>query len=437
MHCLAPQEVPLSDTRDPYPDALRALALLIVVLGHWVATLPRLEGGQLVATGHILDAWAPAGYFTWVVQVVPLFIFVSAAVSADGVRQRLADAEPHRHWWAERALGLARPSATYLAVLTAFVGIAFITRDGVLGPLNASLTVHLWFLLVLLGVQLLLPLCVWLDRRCGLWVSAAMVAGIVLVDLLRARPGEAAEWLALGQRVTEDHDLFAWVNAGLFWLLPQQLGIAWWQGRLAGRATGAGLLLLGLAWLVAAVALGYPPSMVNGNVGGETNLLPPTLALLGVLWCQAGLVVLFETPVRRFLERRHLGRWMAMTGALGLQLYLWHKLAELPAAWLGQRLGWPIDAGMPGEPGFWIGRLEWVGLCALMTVPIMLAAVGFERYRRRQVPPTRHFGAIAGGGLALLLGLAAALALGAFPGALIGLVGVGLAAWLLRERHSA
>ena len=33
--------------RDPYPDALRACALLVVVLGHWVATLPRLADGQL------------------------------------------------------------------------------------------------------------------------------------------------------------------------------------------------------------------------------------------------------------------------------------------------------------------------------------------------------------------------------------------------------
>ncbi|EWH00065.1 hypothetical protein [Halomonas sp. BC04] len=31
--------------RDRYPDALRAGALLVVVFGHWIATLPRLEDG--------------------------------------------------------------------------------------------------------------------------------------------------------------------------------------------------------------------------------------------------------------------------------------------------------------------------------------------------------------------------------------------------------
>lgn len=428
----------MSDARDPYPDALRAIALLIVVLGHWVATLPRVEHGMLMETGHILAVWAPAGYFTWIVQVVPLFIFVSAAVSSEGVWERHRTGDSHLHWWAERASGLARPAVAYLAVLVLFVGIAsFITRDGVLRPLNHSLTIHLWFLLVLLGVQLLLPLSVWADRRFGLWAAAVLIVGIALVDLLRAHPAQAGDWLDLGRQVTQEHDYYAWINTLFFWLLPQQLGIAWWRGRFAGRGMGLLLALLGLAWLLGAVGLGYPASMVNGNAGGDTNLLPPTLALLGVMWLQVGIVVLFEAPLRRFLQRQHLGRWMALFGAFGLQLYLWHKLAELPAAWLGQRLGWPIDAGLPGEPGFWLGRLEWVGLCALMVVPVMLVAMLFERYRNQHVATTAQPYRIAGGGAALFAGLIASLALGAFPGALIGLPLMALAAWLLRAPRAA
>ncbi len=422
------------EERDPYPDALRALALLIVVLGHWAATLPRVENGILVDTDHILDVWAPAGLYTWLVQVVPLFVFVSAAVSSQGVQQRLDRGEPHLHWWADRALGLARPTVTYLVVLTGFVLTAFFTRDGVLGPLNHSLTVHLWFLLILLGVQLLLPFCVWADRRWGLKAVVGLILLIAAVDLLRARPTGAADLLAFGARVTDTHDYFGWINIVLAWVLPQQLGIAWWHGRFFGRRIGLGLLLLGFAWLGLAVAIGYPVSMVNGNVGGDTNLLPPTLALLGVMWVQVGLVVLFETPVRNFLKRQKMGPWMAMFGALGLQLYLWHKLAELPATWLGVRLDWPIDAGMPGEPGFWIGRLEWIGLCALMLAPVMIAVVAFERYRKRDVPHATSKPAILIGGGALFFGLGISLGLGAFPGATIGLVGVALASWLLRAR---
>src|SRR5690554_2985018 len=104
--------------RDPYPDALRACALLVVVLGHWVATLPRLVDAQLVGTAHLLAIWDAAGFLTWLVQVVPLFVFVSAAVSADGVARRM-DGGGQKQWWAARALGLARPTVTYLAVLVA------------------------------------------------------------------------------------------------------------------------------------------------------------------------------------------------------------------------------------------------------------------------------------------------------------------------------
>ncbi|APX92607.1 hypothetical protein BWR19_06445 [Halomonas sp. 1513] len=432
-HDAQPKEA-ANDERDPYPDALRALALLIVVLGHWAATLPRVEDGILRDTEHILDVWAPAGLYTWLVQVVPLFVFVSAAVSSQGVRQRLDRGRPHLHWWADRALGLARPTVTYLVVLTGFALTALLTQEGILGPLNHSLTVHLWFLLILLGVQLLLPLCLWADRRWGLRAVAGLILLIAAIDLLRARPTGIADLLEFGARVTETHDSVGWINLVLVWVLPQQLGIAWWHGRFFGRRTGLGLMLCGLAWLGLAVAAGYPVSMVNGNLGGDSNLLPPTLALLGVMWLQIGLVLLFETPVHHFLKRQQMGRWTAMLGALGLQLYLWHKLAELPAAWLGMRLDWPIDAGQPGEPGFWIGRLEWLGLCILMVAPIMILVVLFERYRKQDVPHATGTPAIVSGGAALFIGLGASLGLGAFPGAIIGLVGVALASWLLRAR---
>ncbi|TXK64825.1 acyltransferase [Alkalisalibacterium limincola] len=83
-----------TDARDPYLDALRAGALIIVVLGHWVATLPRFDEGVLVAADHLLQEWPKAGFLTWLVQVVPLFVFVSAAVAANGVEERLARRAP-------------------------------------------------------------------------------------------------------------------------------------------------------------------------------------------------------------------------------------------------------------------------------------------------------------------------------------------------------
>jgi hypothetical protein len=420
--------------RDRYPDALRAGALLVVVLGHWLATLPRLEGGRMVSTEHLLAVWAGAGTLTWILQVVPLFVFVSAAVSADGAARRLAARERQLHWWAGRALSLARPTVTYLAVLAILATIALFSGGRLLGPLDQSLTVHLWFLVMLLGVQALLPLSVRADRRFGLKAVGGLLVLAVAVDVARGGVTSPAELLHLGTHVTSTSGGIGWINGLAVWLLPQQLGIAWKHGRFGGFRTGLGLLVLGLAWLGTAVAVGYPVAMVGGDLAGNSNVLPPTLALVGVMWVQAGAVLVAEGPARRALTHRQVERVVAVLGALGMGLYLWHKLAELPAAWLGERIGAPIDAGVPGEPGFWLGRLWWLALCIVMVTPVMVAVVAFETRRRRTVPPTTSTAGTVAGGAALFVGIVVAMALGAQPGAAIGLLGVAAASFLLRAR---
>ena len=418
--------------RDPYPDALRACALLVVVLGHWVATLPRLAGGQLVDTDHLLGIWDAAGVLTWLVQVVPLFVFVSAAVSADGVARRLRQ---HRQaqWWAGRALGLARPTVTYLAVLVALAAVSLFTGGRLLGVFNQSLTIHLWFLLMLLTVQALLPWSLRLDARFGLRAVLGLVAVAAVLDVVRAGAWtpEALRWL--GRGVADSPPGVAWLNMLVVWLLPQQLGIAWKRGRFRGVRAGVGLVLLGCAWLAWAMASGYPVAMVGVALAGN-NMLPPTLALVGVMWLQVGAVLAFEPVARRLLAGRALGRVIAVLGALGMPLYLWHKLAELPAAWLGEKLGLPIDAGVPGEPGFWLGRAGWIALCLLVVAPLVALVVRYELRRTREVPAVEALAPVLLGGLALYLGLASALVWGVWPGALVGLAGVALASRRLRKR---
>lgn len=421
-----------SANRDPYLDGLRAGALLVVVFGHWIATLPRLEDGLMVDTEHLLRVWDAAGVLTWFVQVVPMFVFVSAAVSADGVCRRLDAGQSQMHWWAGRALGLARPTVTYLAAIAAFALLSIYTGGRLLGPLNQSLTVHLWFLVMLLAVQAMLPLSVLADRRYGLGAIAGLIIIAVLGDILRAGPRSLADLKELGNLVTVTSGGIGWINALAVWLLPQQLGIAWRRGRFRGARTGALLMVLGLAWLAATVASGYPVAMVGVNLDGNSNILPPTLALIGVMWLQVGAVLLCEKPTRWLLEHRPVGGVVAMMGALSMPLYLWHKLAELPAAWLGERLGAPIDAGVPGTSGFWLGRLWWIGLCIVMVVPVIAAVVAFEVRRTRSVPQATWTPAILAGGAALFAGLIASLILGAMPGTLIGVACVAAASALLR-----
>jgi hypothetical protein len=418
--------------RDRYPDALRAGALLVVVFGHWIATLPRVVDGRMVDTEHLLTVWDGAGILTWGLQVVPLFVFVSAAVSTEGAVRRIGAGDRQLTWWAGRALGLARPSVTYLAVLAVMAIIARYSGGRLLGPLDQSLTVHLWFLLMLLAVQALLPLSVRADARFGLRAIVGLLAIAALADVLRAGVTSPSQMRELGTLVTATGGGIGWVNILVVWLLPQQLGIAWKRGRFGGLRTGVLLLVLGLAWLGSAVALGYPVAMVGGDLAGSSNVLPPTLALVGVMWVQVGIVLVFEGPARRALERRTVGTVVGILGALGMPLYLWHKLAELPAAWLGERVGAPIDSGVPGEAGFWVGRLSWIVLCLIMVTPVMAAVVAFETRRKRSVPQTTGTWTTLAGGVSLFAGIVVAMALGAQPGAVFGLVGVVGASVLLR-----
>jgi hypothetical protein len=421
--------------RDRYPDALRAGALLVVVFGHWLATLPRVVDGRMVDTEHLLTVWDGAGILTWGLQVVPLFVFVSAAVSADGAARRIEAGERQLTWWAGRALGLARPSVTYLAVLAVMAIIARSTGGRLLGPLDQSLTVHLWFLVMLLAVQALLPVSVRADTRFGLRAILGLLAVAAIADVLRAGITSPTQLRELGMMVTSTGGGIGWVNTLAVWLLPQQLGIAWKRGRFGGFRTGLMVLVVGLAWLGSAVAVGYPVAMVGGDLAGSSNVLPPTLALVGVMWVQVGVVLVCEGPARRALEQRAVGRVVGILGALGMPLYLWHKLAELPAAWLGERIGAPIDAGVPGEAGFWLGRGSWIVLCLIMVAPVMGAVVAFETRRKRSVPQTTGTWTALAGGASLFAGIVVAMAMGAQPGAIFGLLGVAGASLLLRSRE--
>lgn len=422
----------LDHQRDRYPDALRAGALLVVVFGHWIATLPRLEDGRLIATDHLLGIWNAAGMLTWIVQVVPLFVFVSAAVSAAGVARRREQGHDQLHWWAGRALGLARPTVTYMAALAVFALISLYTGGRLLSPFNHSLTVHLWFLIMLITVQGLLPLSVEADRRYGLKAVFGLLVLAALADMLRAGVRTPSDLLQLGDLVMAEEGGIGWLNLLVVWLIPQQLGIAWKRARFSGTWTGLGLVVVGLLWLAATTASGYPVAMVGTDLDGNSNLLPPTLALIGVMWIQVGLVLLCERPMRRLLSLKHAAGAVSFLGALGMPLYLWHKLAELPAAWVGERLGAPIDAGDPGDPGFWLGRLVWIILCTIMVAPVLAAVVSFELTRKRDVVQASNTAAIFAGGFALIASLVVSLVTGALPGALIGLIGIIAASWLLR-----
>ena len=101
-------------SRNRVVDFLRAAAITVVVLGHWIATLPRLVDGRLAETDHLLAVWDAAGFLTWVVQVVPVWVAFRARPKARP--PSLRSWMPTTAWWCPCATTKPRKSKAVWAV---------------------------------------------------------------------------------------------------------------------------------------------------------------------------------------------------------------------------------------------------------------------------------------------------------------------------------
>src|SRR5690606_16356610 len=111
-----------------------------------------------------------------------------------------------------------------------------------------------------------------------------------------------AGWGRVGEVVVRGPIWFALPNLLPAWLVPQQPGVAWSSGRFGGPRAGIAMLAIAGVWLTVTTSLGYPVAMIGGDLDTGSNVLPPTFALLGVMWLQTGVTLLIERPARRLLD---------------------------------------------------------------------------------------------------------------------------------------
>src|SRR5215469_11558962 len=75
-------------SRNRYVDFLRAMSMLVVVVGHWLAAVPYLDATGNLTSSHILTAVPWTAWLTWLVQVMPIFFLVGGY--ANGISWRAA-----------------------------------------------------------------------------------------------------------------------------------------------------------------------------------------------------------------------------------------------------------------------------------------------------------------------------------------------------------
>lgn len=361
-------------------DAYRAVAILAVVVGHWLAFVLVVEGGRLSGR-NLLEIWPPAPWLTWLFQVMPLFFVVGGYASAASWARRdptLSTAG----WLGVRLWRLLAPSAVLLLVATAAAMLARLL--GAYGPqLDLALAViglPLWFLAVYLLVISTTP---WVDaavRRWGLRVPVTLSLLVVAADVLDTHLGVP---------------LVGWTTYASFWIGMFTMGVCWRHGCLP--TTGwlpRALALGGAVTLVLLVTLGpYPVSMLAAPGSEVQNNGPPSMALLAFALAQLGIVLLVRRHVERACERPRLWAGIVAVNLAAMSIYLWHMVAGVLAALVFWLTG--LAAAAPAVSGvWWLQRPLWYLTCGAMLVGLVLLVRRVEQRRPvldgRPVTPGRR-----------------------------------------------
>ncbi|AJT66011.1 hypothetical protein T261_4357 [Streptomyces lydicus] len=359
--------------RDRAVDALRAFAILGVMLGHWLVTALVADSGTVHGASPLqrMPQLAPV---SWMFQTLAVFFLVGGQVGAKSYAAARPRGVTYGRWLGARMARLFRPVAVVLVVWAVAAG-------AMLGSGVGLETVHtllklvlspLWFLMVFAVLTAATPM---VARLHPLWPLAVVLS----VDLIRFGFGGPA-WCG-------------WINVAAGWLVPYCLGATWARGGLRGRTTGW-LLLTGGAAVTALLVLvaGYPASMVGVPGAEVSNLNPPTLAAVTFGLAQCGAALLLLGPLRRVLARP--GAWaaVALINLSAMTVFLWHQTAMMAVTATGLFVG-GILPGLHTEPDgpVWVlARLAWLPVFAAALLVCWAAFRTYEQGRRGHTQVVRE-----------------------------------------------
>ncbi|MFD8222758.1 acyltransferase [Streptomyces massasporeus] len=347
--------------RDRAVDALRAVAVLGVVLGHWLVTA-LVSDGRTLRTASPLQHMPWLAPISWMFQTLAVFFLVGGHVATRGHASARARGVPYHQWLTGRLTRLFKPVAAVLGLWTV-VALALLlsgTEYGTVRTLVKLALAPLWFLLVFAGLTAATPL---LARLNPLWPLAV----VLHVDLLRLGLG-GPSWLG-------------WVNVAAAWTVPYTLGAAWTRGELERRRAGWILLGAGAAATAALVAwAGYPAAMVGVPGGGMSNLDPPSLAVVTFGLAQCGLALLLRERLRHALRRPVAWAAVALVNLFAMTVFLWHQTALMATTATGLLAGRLPGLHTPPDGLSWVGvRLLWLPVFALALAVCWAAFRSFER----------------------------------------------------------
>ena len=340
-------------------DLYRTAAVILVVVGHWLASTVAFQDGQFVRE-NVLSVIPWTQWLTWIFQVVPVFFLVAGYAGAASWTRRNV---PYRDWLRMRSRSVLGPTTAYVGVVLVAVAVAIAVGvdASTLALSGWTLAMHLWFIPVYLVVVALTPVAVAMHRRWGLMAPLALGVAVATVDAV-----SVSGWLPAAGRA----------NDLLCWLALFQIGVAWFFGGLHGSRA---IWLSALGGVVAVVAIGvgpYPVALIGIPGQAVQNSSPPSIVMLALGLLQAGVLIAIAPAVTRRLCGETARRRLAAANSRGMLVYLWHMVAVVVLAvvvYPAQLFPQPAL----GTGAWWLSRALWIAeLSAVMAGVLLLVGAG-------------------------------------------------------------
>lgn len=335
-------------------DLYRVGAVVLIVIGHWLAASVAYRHGSFVRENPLVELpWTQ--WLTWIFQTVPLLFLVAGyAGAASWTRHKGVS---FSDWMDKRVRSILGPTTAYVVIVLVLVAAVVVAHAdaSAVAMSGWAVAMHLWFIPVYLVVVALTPVAVAMHRRWGLLAPLALSIAVACVDAVSV----SGVLPALG-----------WANNLFCWLALFQIGVAWYFGSMhGGRALG----LAAAGGVVAAIALTfgpYPVSLIG--VPGQTvqNSAPPSIVMLAVGFMQAGVLIALAPAVTRLLRTSALRRPLAVVNARVMLLYLWHMIAVVILAVIAYPNGLFPQPTL-GTGAWWLSRLLWIAVLAVLTAGVL------------------------------------------------------------------
>jgi len=346
------------ESRNRAVDLYRAVAILFVILGHWLLVAAFMQDGEMEFI-ILLSEQRWTHYATWLFQVMPVFFFVGGFSNGLSWNSARKDPEKARAWAASRLSRLLKPTVPVVLAWAVAGLVAF--RMGVstelISAASQAALVPVWFLAVYIMITMAVPITVTFWDKLGILSVALLVVGAIAVDAIAF--GADQQWLR-------------WANYGFVWVAVHQLGY-WWGSAERPKTWALGFAALGVLWLyVLIVQFGFPVAMVSVPGAEMSNTRPPTTAMLAVGAVQIGVILLLTEFVNAWLRNPAPWSWVIVLNQMIMSIYLWHMTALIIVVGIAYQLGGLGLSEPPGSGFWWAMRPLWLALFTLVLMPFVL-----------------------------------------------------------------